>query len=247
MTADASGSTDTDATPIATYTFDFGDGTPKVTQPGAILKHTYTAIGDYTVTLTVTDTAGNASAAATRLVSVTKAPPSPIRVSAGYYETHHPGLAQPKPDPWLGSPGVVFAGTADPGTGGWDTSAVKIDNLTAAPITGVTVTVDIGSQHYALWAATTIPLGGTLILAQTGYELFDGSDHHPAGCVGCDPTLCTTAIDSSIPLIHVTFAGTTLDYHDTGLVLSTGGVDRAGCPSNPTRNDESKPWEQIPT
>ena len=59
VTADASRSTDIDSTPIAAYTFDFGDGTPPVgPQPGPIATHTYTADGVYTVTVTVVDTAG---------------------------------------------------------------------------------------------------------------------------------------------------------------------------------------------
>jgi parallel beta-helix repeat protein len=57
--ADASKSTDQDATPIATYTFDFGDGSPVIgPQTAATAAHTYSAQGTYTVTVTVTDTAG---------------------------------------------------------------------------------------------------------------------------------------------------------------------------------------------
>jgi len=61
VTADASGSTDTDATPIASYTFNFGDGTVVGPQPGATATHLYTSKGNYRVTVTVTDTAGQAS------------------------------------------------------------------------------------------------------------------------------------------------------------------------------------------
>ena len=63
VTADASGSTDTDATPIATYAFDFGDGTVVGPQAGATAQHTYSAAGPYTVTVTVTDTGGLSSTA----------------------------------------------------------------------------------------------------------------------------------------------------------------------------------------
>jgi PKD repeat protein len=62
--ADASGSTDGDSTPIATYTFDFGDGSPVVgPQAAATAAHTYTAPGAYTATVTVTDTGGLSSTA----------------------------------------------------------------------------------------------------------------------------------------------------------------------------------------
>lgn len=61
VTADASGSTDNQG--IASYTFDFGDGSAKVTQAGPVATHTYTSGGDHTVTVTVTDTAGLSSTA----------------------------------------------------------------------------------------------------------------------------------------------------------------------------------------
>ena len=76
VTADASGSSDGDSTPIANYRFDFGDGSPVVgPQAGATANHTYTAAGTYTVTVTVTDTAG-LSSTATDTVTVTDNPPS---------------------------------------------------------------------------------------------------------------------------------------------------------------------------
>ncbi len=247
VSANASASTDTDSTPIASYKFDFGDGSAPVTQSGASFGHTYSSVGSYTVTVTVTDTAslvGSVTAPVTVLPGSTG---SPIRVSAGYYDTHHKHLLQTKPDPWQGSSGVVFVGAPDSSSGGWDTSAVKIDNLTDAPLTGVTVTVTIAGYRYALWGTNTIPVGSSLILAQTGFENFDGSDHHKAGCYGCDPKLCTTSVDTSVPTIAITIGSTTTTYHDTGLILSTGGVDRAGCPYTGTRNDESEPWQVVPT
>ncbi|TMQ62707.1 MAG: PKD domain-containing protein, partial [Candidatus Eisenbacteria bacterium] len=71
--ADGSGSTDGDATPIASYRFDFGDGSTAVTTtaPTATAQHTYAASGTYTVMLIATDTGGNASSPATASVNVT--------------------------------------------------------------------------------------------------------------------------------------------------------------------------------
>jgi hypothetical protein len=64
VTADASVSTDPDATPIASYTFDFGDGSATVgPQTGATATHTYQSPGTYTVTVTVADTGGLSSTA----------------------------------------------------------------------------------------------------------------------------------------------------------------------------------------
>jgi parallel beta-helix repeat protein len=67
VTADASGSTDPGSTPIDTYNFDFGDGTVTGTQHGATAQHTYSDPGQYTVKVTVTDTAGNSSTATTQV------------------------------------------------------------------------------------------------------------------------------------------------------------------------------------
>ena len=68
VTANASGSTDTDGTPIASYTFDFGDGSAAIgPQTSPTATHVYTKTGDFTVTVTVRDTAGNASTATKKI------------------------------------------------------------------------------------------------------------------------------------------------------------------------------------
>ena len=250
--ADASASTDTDATPIATYHFDFGDGSPRVdtTAPISTAQHTYAAGGTYTVTLTVTDTGSNTSAPATSTITVTGGPAHKIAVYVGYYDTHHDVNPKPKPNPWLGSPGVVFVGVADDNNGNWDSSCLRVDNLTTGPLNKVVVTADLGSHHFALWGTNTIPAGDKLILAQTVVQNFDGSDTNPAGCYGCDPAECLTLRSSDIPVVHVSLGGPASDYLDTDQVLNTGGYDGAGCPylGGPlpqTRYDESHDWEQI--
>jgi PKD repeat protein len=63
----ASTSSDPDGT-IASYAWDFGDGQ---TGTGATPTHSYTAAGNYTVSLTVTDNQGAASAATTHTVTAT--------------------------------------------------------------------------------------------------------------------------------------------------------------------------------
>jgi hypothetical protein len=70
VSADASASSDTDATPIVTYGFDFGDGTTTGPQSNPIATHLYVAAGDYTVTVVVTDS-GGLSSTATASVSAT--------------------------------------------------------------------------------------------------------------------------------------------------------------------------------
>jgi hypothetical protein len=87
--------------------------------------------------------------------------------------------------------------------------------------------------------AQTIPAGQTLILAQTGFEKFDGSDMSPAGCYGCDPNLCLTSVVPTVPVVHLTIGSTTTNYQDTRQILNTQGADKAGCPdTGGTRNDE---------
>jgi hypothetical protein len=124
---------------------------------------------------------------------------------------------------------------------------VRVDNLTGSTLSGVVVTVDIGSHHYALWGTNSIPAGGKLILAQTAFENFDGSDLNTAGCYSCSGSLCTTAVSSTKPVVHVTAGGTTYNVTDPGQVLNTKGVDSAGCPFAGTgvRYDESQNWVQI--
>jgi hypothetical protein len=169
---------------------------------------------------------------------------STIAVSVGYYDTHHAGDPQPKPDPWQGSPNVVFAGQADTQSGGWDTSAVRVDNLTNAPIK-VVVTVIIGSDRFHLWGKQTIPVGDSLIVAQTGLATFDGSDTNPAGCFDCDPHLCDTEVSAKIPVVRVLVAGVVIRFRDRRQILNTHGVDSAGCPYTGTRNDESEAWQLL--
>jgi PKD repeat protein len=243
VTADATGSTDTDTTPIANYKFNFGDGSPIVgPQTTLTAAHTYTTTGTFTVTLTATDTAG-LTGTTTATVTVTAASSSGLVVYAGYYDTHHPGNPQPKPSPWQGSPWVVFVGQPDSSSGGWDSSAVRVDNVSGIPQT-VTVTVDVGTHHIALWGTNTIPAGGILILTQMGLATFDGSDFNPGGCYGCSAATCTPPM-TTIPVVHVTIGTTIFNYNDTGQVINTHGVDSAGCPYNGNRNDESEPWTQL--
>ena len=65
-------STDTDGT-IASWAWDFGDDATSTAQNPT---HAYTAIGTYTVTLTVTDDDGNASEAYTADITVSYVPPT---------------------------------------------------------------------------------------------------------------------------------------------------------------------------
>ena len=64
VSADASQSNDRDATPIANFVFNFGDGTT-ITPVfgGSLATHQYVRAGTYTITVVATDTAGHSSSA----------------------------------------------------------------------------------------------------------------------------------------------------------------------------------------
>ena len=153
--------------------------------------------------------------------------------------------SKPKPSPWLGSSNTIFVGTADPGTGRWDTSAIRIDNTSGSSLSDVKITVDMGTHHFALWGSYTVPAGQRIIFAQTGVENFDGSDTNDAGCYYCSPADCDTKVSNAVPVVHLTIGTKTTDYVDPKQILNTHGVDAAGCPYTGGRNDESSNWVQI--
>jgi PKD repeat protein len=164
------------------------------------------------------------------LVPADAATPPTVGVSVAYADTHH-GSGGQFPSPWMQSPGITFVGTAQR----WDAGAIRVDNASSSPLTGVTVTVDIGRKHFALWAAgLTIPAQGGLILTETKSGNFDTSELSSPGS-------CTTP-SSVVPLVNVTVGGSTTTYRDSGQVLNTGGVDREKCPAI---TDESHQWQSL--
>ena len=196
-----------------------------------------------------------AVAMATGSVACTPPPPpppgQPIAVYAGYYDTHHEGNPQPKPNPWQGSPNVAFVGQPDSDGGGWDSSAVRIDNISGITLTDVVVTVDIGSHHYALWGTNSIPPGFTLISAQQGVETFDEFADDPPYSPGVGITERGLLGIGALQELFVfgrlaAIGGTTMNFTDSAQVLNTHGVDSSGCPFTRTRNDESEQWQQLP-
>lgn len=156
-----------------------------------------------------------------------------VGVSVGYVDNYN-GPTPFFPTPWQGDPGVTFVGTdcARGTVRTCDDGAIKIDNTSGAPLTGVRVTVDIGSNNYDLWGSNTIPAGGSLILTQTAPYNFDTSETNPPAC----------GRTATIPVVHVTINGVTTDYSDTTQVLNTGGVEIDECPAG---TNEGQPWKLI--
>jgi hypothetical protein len=73
-----SGSNDPDSVDtIASYTFNFGDGSAPVTQSGATISHIYSAAGTFTASLTVTDSGGAQSKNTASVQIQVGSPPPP--------------------------------------------------------------------------------------------------------------------------------------------------------------------------
>ena len=149
------------------------------------------------------------------------------------------------PNPWRGSNGVQFIGTADP----FDAGALRVENTTGDAITVDKVTVDIGSKHYDFWGSNLkIPANGSLILTQTELGTqnppapnFDTSEPNEAAAPGNAASAASQGSDL-VPVIHLTVGGHTTDYRDTGKVLTTGGTDKGNLPGAP---NESHSWQLL--
>lgn len=161
VVADAAGSTDGDGFPIATYGFSFGDGTVVGPQAGSSASHTYTAHGDYTVRVTVTDAAGLFSTA-TSVVSV--GPPN--LVGNPGFETDLTGWAAAGTGTTLtritgGRTGDWALHVANSGTG--STSCTLNDSPNWIRTTGT------GTYTTSFWAKAPTP-GGTLKFRLREYQ-----------------------------------------------------------------------------
>jgi RHS repeat-associated protein len=155
---------------------------------------------------------------------------SGIAVFVGYGDSLRGNPAFP--NPWQGSPHTLFLG----GGGQIDAGAVRLDNLTAQPVSVDKVTVDLQRPGplFDLWGSFTIPPGGSAVLTQTAEFNFDTSDFPLTGCG--QPVAPT---DPRIPKINVTLGGLTASYLDTAHILDTFGYDTA-CLGN-----ESLQWRPV--
>jgi parallel beta-helix repeat protein len=159
--ADASASTDPDGT-IASYSFDFGDGSPVVgPQSAATAPHTYATAGTYTVKVTVRDTAGGTS-------ETTKT------VNASANMVGNPGF-EASTSGWNtsgGGSGITLARVAGGHSGGWAARLNRTGSGTGTCLLNdapnwVTTTVP-GTYSASLWARADSP-GATLRLRLREY------------------------------------------------------------------------------
>jgi len=86
---DGSGSTDPDAGDhVASYTFDFGDGAPPVTQSTATISHNYQFAGTYAARLRVADSHGEPSTNTALVTIQVSSPPPTVNVSVAPTSIH---------------------------------------------------------------------------------------------------------------------------------------------------------------
>jgi parallel beta-helix repeat protein len=192
--ADASASTDPDATPIASYRFDFGDGTVVGPQPQATADHPYTSAGTYTVQVSVTDTAGNTGTTTAQETVQDDAPPtaaltvspasgqSPLNVTANASASTDPDTTPVATYDFDFGDGTVTGPQESPTAGHtYTTDGTYIVRVTVADTAGNTGSA---TQQVVVGAATAVlsvsPTSGITPVAVTAdASASSGSGHSP--------------------------------------------------------------------
>jgi parallel beta-helix repeat protein len=187
VTADASGSSDADAHGIASYTFDFGDGSTVGPQPNATATHTYVASGAHVVTVTVADTAGQ-SDTAHQTVSLTDRP----------LVTYHVDRADP---------------TCSDSGNGTSTPFCTVSRAAAIALAGDTVVVEPGDYPEQVTPAATGMSGAPITFRAdgSGVRLLGTTDLSTPGLwTSTATTAWRTPLTSASPVNQVFLGGTRL-------------------------------------
>ncbi|KYH45864.1 hypothetical protein AZH51_09260 [Branchiibius sp. NY16-3462-2] len=235
LTAAVNGSASSDpdtGDSVASYVWDFGDGSQPVTTTTPTTSYTYTTGGTYTITLTVKDTSGMASTATTRSVTVT-APPPNVPPTAAFTSsvTHNAvsfdGSGSSDTDgtvasyDWDFGDGSTHATTAKPShtyttAGDYNVTLTVTDNQGAT--NSVTKSVTVGGANQAPTAAFTSSVAGRV-------ASFDGS-----GSSDTDGTVASYDWDFGDGSTHATTAKpdhtytTAGDYNVTLTVTDNDGA-----------------------
>jgi PKD repeat protein len=145
---DASGSTDPDAGDgISSYTFNFGDGTPTVTQSGAKTSHIYNNAGSYNASVTVEDHQGVANTNTAQVpISVTNNTAKPDLVVSA--------LSVSPTSPVHGNLATITATVKNQGTANAGTSKTRF-------LDGNTVLGLVNTPGLASGASTQVSIGWT--------------------------------------------------------------------------------------
>lgn len=207
-TADASGSTDSDATPITSYAFNFGDDTAVGPQTGPTASHQYTLAGSYVVVVTVTDTAGLSSTASATVA---------VRDIVG-----NPGFESDTTG-WnvSGRVGVTLTRVSDAHSGSFSASLTNTTTSTIADCTlndapNWVAKTSAGTYTASLWVKAAVA-GAKLTLRLREYN---GSTFVGQGLSSV--TLSTTWQQISVAY-RPTILGSTLDYTAYQLDAPPGG------------------------
>ena len=165
---DGSSSTDSDGS-IASYDWDFGDGTPHGS--GVTPSHTYAPGGPYTATLTVTDNRGGVSPTPWSEVETVQnaLPTASATSSCSGLDCSFDGSSSTDPDGSIASYAWTF------GDGGTDSAANPTHHYTDSgtyPVT-LTVTDDNGGISSPAWSGTvTVPTAQAPVgfVGEAGYN-----------------------------------------------------------------------------
>lgn len=159
VTADASASTDVDATPIASYIFDFGDGTLVGPQPQPIATHVYQVEGSYEIVVTVSDTNATSSTASAPVIARDNPPTARLSASptSGFVNLTVSANASQSTD----SDSTPIAGYAfdfgDGTTVGPQTNPIANHTYTAGGIYRLTLTVsDSAGKSSSVFTTITV-------------------------------------------------------------------------------------------
>jgi hypothetical protein len=183
-----------------------------------------------------------------------KCPPA-VHSFVGYADTLRGDGNPSTPDPWQGSANVTFVGCGffgkdicrqQGGHDAYDAGAVRIDNAGTAPVTVTNAKVVIGGCTFTPWNGlnVSVPVGGTLILTETGgtppapcspapgsHNNFDTSENGTTSCTN----------NHVIPQISVSLDGIATSFADNNQILNTGGFDKHAC----LGGNEGQAWSQI--
>jgi PKD repeat protein len=166
---DGSISRDPEGAAIASYTFDFGDGSPPVSSGAATATHTY-ARGNYTASLTVTDDNGLASIAATKVISATSGQTpvdhAPVVWAPGsvYASTGAPLVVDVSASDQDGQAITSLIATGLPATA----TFVPNGNFTSGRLTWTPTPADIGPHTVRFTAANALQGSATTVITVAG-------------------------------------------------------------------------------
>lgn len=177
-----------------------------------------------------------------------------LGVFFGYAEDKETNTPPPGafPDPWSGSPNVIFLGGPVVGQTAcgtlplcYDAGAIRLDNSGSSDVTISNVSVDIhssipGGKVFSLWGSFTVPAGQSVILTENPPN--NNPNHDNFDTSGYPSNNCTPI--SVAPTVTFTIGGVATTVVDNTHILDTGGIDVGAC--KPKRN-ESIPWARVGT